>query len=387
MDDVRNTKEMVFDVVVIGAGIEGSAAAYYSARDGRRVLLLEQYSLPHTRGSSHGGSRITRLAESDERFQKFSSESYALWEELEKETKTELLRKVGMLLISNDGWEDGYPNRVMQSMVKSGAGLERIAAEEANIRIPNFKHSADSELCIYQHAGYIRANKALHAFQGEFVKRGGVLHDEEKMLEIVPGAMVTVKTNRSEYQTRSVILAPGPWASTVIKQLGLNISLQVHLAYHIFWKERVQGTYAEFPVFNDLDRDGIAYSGCPSNEYPGLMKIGKWMSTPIDDPDSRDQTDEQQELDVLRDYIREHFPGLDADNGPAIKEACLVTEAPDQTFIIDVHPSYSNIAIGCAFAGGGFMYAPIVGRLLSQLAEGVQPQLDISLFSISRFEK
>nr|XP_054774792.1 peroxisomal sarcosine oxidase-like [Lytechinus pictus] len=349
MDDVRNTKEMVFDVVVIGAGIEGSAAAYYSARDGRRVLLLEQYSLPHTRGSSHGGSRITRLAESDERFQKFSSESYALWEELEKETKTELLRKVGML-ISNDGWEDL------------------------------------SESC-YAVNGQVRSWFGADVDKGEFVKRGGVLHDEEKMLEIVPGAMVTVKTNRSEYQTRSVILAPGPWASTVIKQLGLNISLQVHLAYHIFWKERVQGTYSEFPVFNDLDKDGIAYSGCPSNEYPGLMKIGKRMSTPIDDPDSRDQTDEQQDLDVLRDYIREHFPGLDADNGPAIKEACLVTEAPDQTFIIDVHPSYSNIAIGCAFAGGGFMYAPIVGRLLSQLAEGVQPQLDISLFSISRFEK
>lgn len=49
-----------FDVIVVGAGIEGSAAAYHIAKRGLKVLLLEQYDLLHENGSSHGGSRITR---------------------------------------------------------------------------------------------------------------------------------------------------------------------------------------------------------------------------------------------------------------------------------------------------------------------------------------
>lgn len=74
-------------------------------------------------------------------------------------------RKVGMLLISPDGWKDGYPHHILQSMMKSGSGLERIATEEAKIRFPNFKPCTETELCLYKNAGYIRANKALQAFQ------------------------------------------------------------------------------------------------------------------------------------------------------------------------------------------------------------------------------
>eukprot|EP00057_Strongylocentrotus_purpuratus_P027706 XP_011682180.1 PREDICTED: peroxisomal sarcosine oxidase-like [Strongylocentrotus purpuratus] len=292
-----------------------------------------------------------------------------------------------MLLISPDGWEDGYPHHILQSMMKSGSGLERIPTEEAKIRFPNFKPCTGTELYLYKNAGYIRANKALQAFQGEFVKHGGVLHDEEKMLEIIPGTMVTVKTNRSEYRTQSVILAPGSWASTLLKQLGLNILLQVFRAYHIFWKERVPGMYRDFPVYNDISNEGLRASGSPSHEYHGLMKISKWNPSPIDGPDFRDRSGEPRELDLNKKYVREHFPGLDADNGPAIKEACLVTNTPDAGFILDVHPSYSNIVIACGFSGRGFEFAPIIGRIMTQLAEGTKPQLDITAFKMNRFDR
>ena len=56
------------DVVVIGAGAMGSATAWWLARRGRSVALIEQFAQGHARGSSHGTSRIFRYAYADPRY-------------------------------------------------------------------------------------------------------------------------------------------------------------------------------------------------------------------------------------------------------------------------------------------------------------------------------
>lgn len=51
-----------YDVIVLGVGAMGSAALYHLAKRGKKVLALEQFNVPHERGSSHGITRIIRLA-------------------------------------------------------------------------------------------------------------------------------------------------------------------------------------------------------------------------------------------------------------------------------------------------------------------------------------
>ena len=79
------------EVVVIGAGVMGLAAARALAQAGRDVVVCEQFELGHARGSSHGSSRIVRLSYPDERWVRFAQETFPLWRELEAECGVPLL--------------------------------------------------------------------------------------------------------------------------------------------------------------------------------------------------------------------------------------------------------------------------------------------------------
>jgi len=81
-----------YDHIVIGAGINGSSAAYQLAKRGTKVLLLEKFPLPHSRGSSHGQSRIIRKAYPDPFFSNLMKEAYQEWDLIEKEQGVQLIK-------------------------------------------------------------------------------------------------------------------------------------------------------------------------------------------------------------------------------------------------------------------------------------------------------
>lgn len=145
--------------------------------------------------------------------------------------------------------------------------------------------------------------------------------------------------------------------------------------------------YADMPIYFDHSLTSFESSGWPSVEYPGMMKVSRWTPMPIESADDRDSSSSAHEIELSKEHVREHFPGLDAENGPVISEACLITDTPDHDFVIDLHPDHRNIVIACGFSGHGFMMAPIVGRILTQLALGATPELDITAFRMNRFEK
>ena len=75
----------LYDAIVIGVGGMGSATVYHLAKSGARVLGLERFGIPHAFGSSHGSTRIIRLAYSEgSHYVPLLREAYRLWRELEK---------------------------------------------------------------------------------------------------------------------------------------------------------------------------------------------------------------------------------------------------------------------------------------------------------------
>src|SRR5215470_12787412 len=91
---------MVHDVIILGLGAMGSAAAWHLAERGKRVLGIEQFTSPHDKGSSHGGSRIIRQAyfESPD-YIPLVLRAYELWRKLEHDGRTKLLDVTGGLVI------------------------------------------------------------------------------------------------------------------------------------------------------------------------------------------------------------------------------------------------------------------------------------------------
>src|SRR5207244_7693410 len=113
----RSLIRMQAEVVVVGAGIMGSATAYALARQGRDVLLLEQFHVGHGHGSSHGRSRIVRLAYPEVEFVELAREAFAGWRDLEQESGQKLLELNGLL-------------ELVESAAQSTAGaLEAAGAE------------------------------------------------------------------------------------------------------------------------------------------------------------------------------------------------------------------------------------------------------------------
>ncbi|XP_034758722.2 peroxisomal sarcosine oxidase-like isoform X1 [Acipenser ruthenus] len=375
-----------FDCIVLGAGIQGSYTALHLAKNKKRTLLVEQFVLPHSRGSSHGHTRIIRKAYEQDYYTRMMSECYQLWAQLEKEANVQIYRNTGMLIV---GKEDCSAFRSLRgTLLRNNVPMEVLSPDQFASRFPSVRLPPGESAVIDKTAGVLHADRALKAVQDLFRGLGGVIHDGEKVVDFTPGSPITMTTNSGMYRAQSLVITAGPWAKSVLARTGLQLPLQVLRINVCYWKERIPGTYGigrHFPCFIGVKQHGAKHDiyGLPSNEYPGLMKIC-YHSGSETEPDERDRQTSQEDIAILSSFVSKSFPGLDPT--PAVVEQCMYTVTPDSDFILDQHPSHSNIIIGAGFSGHGFKLAPVVGKILCELALGKTPSFDLSPFRITRFQ-
>ncbi|KAM4590117.1 peroxisomal sarcosine oxidase isoform 2-T2 [Fundulus diaphanus] len=325
-----------YDCVVIGAGVQGSFAAYQLAKQNKKTLLLEQFVLPHTRGSSHGQTRIIRKAYEQDFYTQMMEECYHQWAQLEKDAGVKLYRQTGLLVMGpeHSGDYQLFKNTLQRNKVPTVI----LTRDNFPQHIPNVILAEGDGALVDVTAGVLFADRALKAVQGQFQKLGGVIRDNEKVMEIKPGPVVKVTTSGGVYQARSVVITAGPWTNKLLAHTGFQLPLEVVKINVCYWKERAPGTYdvkQRFPCFlvtESVETKEHIY-GLPSNEYPGLVKL-----------------------------------------------------TPDLHFVLDYHPNYSNIIIGAGFSGHGFKFGPVIGKLLCELCLGEVPSFDLSPFRIRRFQ-
>ncbi|XP_033748628.1 peroxisomal sarcosine oxidase-like [Pecten maximus] len=375
----------VYDCIVVGAGIEGSSTAYNLAKNGQNTLLLEQFPLPHSRGSSHGQSRITRMAYGGaDYYTEMMKEAYKLWEELEKGSGTTLYKKTGLLVVGKA--ESNLIAGTVQALRKYSVPFTKLDEQGLQSKYPMLNYSGVQG--VEDHiGGVLFADKALAAFQSEFVKHGGVLRDNESMVDIFPGDIVTVKTNKGSYRGRNLVLTVGPWATKILPPLGVHLPLKAVRISVFYWKEKIAGAYGAetFPTFLAASGSGdFDVYGLPSLEYPGLYKLCLHYGPEID-PDRRDIADSSWVLEDMKKFVAKHFPLLEPH--PAVTETCIYTNTPDHDLVLDRHPAWRNVIIGTGFSGHGFKLSPVVGKVLSDLVMRKTPSYDLSHFRIDRFQK
>jgi sarcosine oxidase len=373
-----------YDAIVIGLGGMGSAAAFHLARRGRRVLGLEQYEMLHERGSSHGLTRIIRLAYHEHpSYVPLLRRSYELWHELEALAGEELLITTGSI---EGGPEDGPTFRGSLAAAQlHDLPHEVLDPAELRRRFPGYRaFDATTRVVFQPDGGFLLAERSLLAHLNQAIAHGAELHFDEALREweASAGGGVVVRTDRATYEADRLVLCVGAWAGKVVPQLApLARPERQVLAWfrpsapELFGPDR-------FPVFL-LDTEEGSHYGFPAHDEHGF-KIGRYhhLREPMD-PDDPDRSTRPDDEAILRDFVARHFP--DAAGPTVMLKACIFTNSPDEYFVIDLLPDAPQVSVAAGFSGHGYKFCSLVGEVMADLALDGSTRHDIGLFSLDRF--
>jgi sarcosine oxidase len=367
------------DTVVIGGGATGSAAAWALARRGRQVTLLEQFGPGHRIGASHGATRNLSLAYSEPDYIAMLAESLQLWSELEQESGERLLARTGVV---NHG-PDPALEAMHAALNQAGLKAEFLPTAEAGERWRGIRF--DTQVLHMPDGGQLNPELALPAFQRLAAGNGAEVRHHVKVVELQildDGVRLTLDDGgRTEVLTaRQAVVTAGGWTSKVLGGVaGLpRLTVTQEQPAHF----GIADAAADWPGFNHFPGTGTGYADWYSPVYgmqtPGEgIKAGWHGVGPVVDPDRRSFQPEPQQRAALQRYARRWLPGADADSMADI--SCTYTTAADHNFILD---RLGPVVVGAGFAGHGFKFTPVVGRILADLATGAAPAP--ALFSASR---
>jgi sarcosine oxidase len=333
---------MKAEVVVVGAGVNGLATAWTLARQGRDVLVLEQFSPGHTRGSSHGASRIFRLAYPEVEWVRLAQEALEGWRELEAESGLRLLWLNGLIELVSDP-RDGSA----AALDECGIAWSLLDAGEVEERFP-LRVPDGLQAVLQEDGGYVRADLALEAFS-----RGVKVLPETKVLSLDP-----LETTAGRIDAGAIVVTAGPWARELLAGV---VDLPVVATRETVAYVRLE---TDKPVPSVVDfKPGTTLHGTYSLADPNVgLKIGRHHSGPNADP-NEDGRPDLAIAEQVAAVVAERFPG--ADPTPAKVETCFYTNTDDERFILERH---GPIVVGSACSGHGFKFAPATGKRLAALA-------------------
>jgi monomeric sarcosine oxidase len=376
-----------FEYLIIGAGSMGSAAAYHLAREGRTVLLLEQFEIGHACGSSHGESRIIRLSYDHPTYVQLAQAAYGLWAELELDAGQVLLQRTGGLDLS-------LPfNPVFEACIANLSALhirrEVLTTDEVHRRFPVFR-VADGTIGLYQaDAGILPASQCVRVLIDRATHYGAVVIEHSPVRSIrLDNDGADVRTDQAIYRCRKLIICAGPWAGPLLATLGITLPLAVTQEQYAFFQPQTPEKFQpdRMPVFihygSFTGASRIDHYGFPIFGHAGV-KVAEHHAGPIVTADTRTFEVDAERLQRLSDYVRTTLP---ATRGEVLQAAtCLYTNTPDQHFIIDRLTAYPHVVLAAGFSGHGFKFAILVGRILADLATHGNSQYPIDLFTLKRF--
>lgn len=384
-----------YDAAILGLGAMGSAAAYQLAKRGLRVLGLDRFAPPHPFGSSHGDTRITRLAIGEgAHYTPLALRSHEIWREIEKETGTDLLTVTGGLVVSSAASKsrvhvaDFFANTVAAAQ-KHGIAHEILEGPELRKRFPQF-NIGNGETGYYEPgAGFLRPENCVAAQLGLARKHGATLHTDEKVLGFdatLDG--VIIETDRGKYSAETLILAAGAWLPELLpERYAANFRVRRQV---LFWFD-VSGPIAPFmpgrcPVFIwEVPGAPQGIYGFPAIDGPrGGVKIATEQYEMATTPQGVNRAVSPAETSVMYEtYVAPYLPGVGAKCIKAV--VCLYTVTPDAGFVIDRHPESDRIIIASPCSGHGFKHSAAIGEVLADLAIDGRSRFDLSAFRLARF--
>jgi sarcosine oxidase len=374
-----------YDVIVAGVGGMGSAAAFHLARRGRRVLGLERFTIPNEMGSSHGASRIIRLAYFEHpSYVPLLRRSYELWRELERGFGSRLLHMTGCIHVGAPGTTvfDGC----LRSCREHRLEHEVLDSSDVMRRFPAYRLPTETMAILDAEGGFLVPEKCIEAHAAGARAAGADLRPGEAVTDWEPIAGgVRVHTARGRYEAARLVLTAGSWSGQLAAALAplLQPERQVLAWLEVARPELFE--QAAFPVFVMEVPEGMYYGFPLFPEGPPGFKLGRFHHRyePAD-PDLLDRGGAgPEDEDLLRSFAARYLPE-GAGRALAMK-VCMFTNTPDEHFLIDLHPELPQVIVGAGFSGHGFKFCSVVGEMLAELAIDGGTRHDTTLFRAGRF--
>ncbi|CAN5729988.1 N-methyl-L-tryptophan oxidase [soil metagenome] len=374
----------MYDVIVIGLGGMGSAAAYQLAGRGKRVLGLERYSPPHEWGSSHGRSRIIRQAYfEDPAYVPLLLRSYELWEQLERDSGEDIMTVTGGLMMGAPDSDLVIGSR--KSAEHHELPYELLDAPEIKRHFPVFEPTPDTVALYEERAGFVRpetsisAHLELAARRGADLKFGETVHSWSADSS---GEGVVVETDSGTFKAGRLVISAGSWASQLLSDLHLPLEVTRQI---LFWLEPDDTTLdpEDFPVYIWEPEDGNTFYGIPAHDGERGIKAAFFRADAVPcTPETIDREVHDEEVEFIRRYMARYLPRL---NGKLLHaQTCMYTSTPDLHFVISPHPEHPQVSVAAGFSGHGYKMSSVVGEILADLAADGKTDHPIDLFSPKR---
>jgi monomeric sarcosine oxidase len=370
-----------YDVIILGTGGVGSAAAYTLAKRGAKVLGIDQFPGGHDRGSSHGETRVIRQAYFEHPdYVPLLLRAYELWRELEQEAGVDLLHQVGLLQV-------GPPNGfvvpgVLEAARLHGLLVESLTGGEVLRRFPGFRVPEGSVGVFEPAAGYLKVERCVlthlaaakqHGAEFRFGVTARAWHTDGKAARVV--------TDQGDFSAARLIITAGPWAPQLLADLG--VPLQVRRK-HLYWFPTNDPSYHEArgcPTYLYELPHGVYY-GFPQIDELGVKVAEHTGGTVIDDPANDPRLLDRADLARVESFLAQYLPSVG--RPMQRRSVCFYTMSPDEHFLVDRHPQHPNVLIVAGLSGHGFKFTGVLGEALADLAMESSTRLPIGFLSLAR---
>lgn len=362
-----------WDLVIVGAGAVGAAAARRAGEAGARTLVLELAVPAHDKGSSHGPGRIFRHAYFEHPdYVPLLRHATARFEQLADEEGVELLHRCGVLLMGREDSE--VVTRSIDAAAAWNVDIETLDGWSLARRFPWFDLAPwrDVRGVFERNAGIVRPEKAIAAALASAARRGVVTKTATRVLSLSErGSTVTVTTENGTYAASQVIVAAGAWTSKLVPQLAphLRVTRQVQA-----WVAPSPGAHAVplLPCWL-LDRGpvspaiyGLAADPLGVGTVAEFPKVAFHGSDIVVDPDSGADPVSDEDMHALLTVYRRHAPTL---AGRVVSAStCLYTMSPDGNFLVGTLAPWTRVHVAAGLSGHGFKLSPTLGDALAETA-------------------
>lgn len=361
-----------FDAIVVGGGVMGTSAARRLARGNRNTLLLERFEIGHARGSSGGPTRIFRLTYHHPDYVRMARRALEEWRALEADAGEPLL-------ITTAGLDVGVGGRSSaQALEAAGERLSYLEPEAVIERWPALRLAPGTEAFVQEDGGVCMAERTVRAQARIAVQAGATLLEHTRVERIVAtGGGAEVHTEAERYRAPVVVVTAGPWAGDLLRTAAIDLPLVPSFEQVTYF---ALDDPSPLPTVIDWDVNPprTPYT-VPNPEEPGRFKVALHMSGPPVDADARSFDPDPERVALVAEYAATRFGTHRPEGGTG---TCLYTNTPDEEFVLDRR---GPVVIGSPCSGHGFKFAPLIGRILADLAVSEPTPLPIDRFLTARF--